>query len=265
MFFAYYLLKVALISAILYGYYLLALKDKRFHLYNRFYLLLAVAGSLVLPLISVEFWSDKLHTIETLPVQVLKSVDRTDIFFESVTVARPDRSFNFETVALVIFGMMCFAILLYQAIALLKILRIKKQGVHQQYEDISIVFTEDKSAPFSFLKNVFWNTRISIQSSAGAKILRHELAHIRERHSYDNIFINAVLVVFWANPVFWLVRKELLMIHEFIADKKTIEDGDLQNFSELILQSAYPDHFRLFTNPFFLLTYKTKNKNAKTK
>ncbi len=49
---AYYLLKVTIISGLLFGYYHLALKDKVFHQWNRFYLLASVVFSLIMPFIS---------------------------------------------------------------------------------------------------------------------------------------------------------------------------------------------------------------------
>ena len=50
---AYYLLKVIICSGILYGYYRIALHNKVFHRWNRFYLLLAVVISLSLPFIRI--------------------------------------------------------------------------------------------------------------------------------------------------------------------------------------------------------------------
>ena len=55
-----YFAKMILCSAVMFAYYLLFLKDKTFHHYNRFYLLSSVVVSLVLPLIKVSYF-----TIET--------------------------------------------------------------------------------------------------------------------------------------------------------------------------------------------------------
>ena len=56
--FAYYLLKVMLCSGILYSYYLIALRNKRFHQYNRWYLLYAVFISFIIPVLKIEFWKE---------------------------------------------------------------------------------------------------------------------------------------------------------------------------------------------------------------
>src|SRR6188508_1008303 len=62
-----YLVKVMCISGLLFLYYHIALRNKRFHYYNRFYLLMAVAISIVLPLLKLEwftFFSNSKQTIE---------------------------------------------------------------------------------------------------------------------------------------------------------------------------------------------------------
>ena len=50
----FYLLKVAVCSAMLYVYYLAVLKDRQFHHYNRFYLLAVFLISWIIPLIEIE-------------------------------------------------------------------------------------------------------------------------------------------------------------------------------------------------------------------
>ncbi len=82
--------------------------------------------------------------------------------------------------------------------------------------------------------------------------------------------MNVVLLFLWINPFFWLMQKELGMIHEFIADKEALEDSDINAFAEMILQTVYPGQQFSITNNFFHSPLKrrlimfTKNKNPKT-
>ena len=93
------------------------------------------------------------------------------------------------------------------------------------------------------------------------------LCRVKEKHSYDKIFMNLVMIFFWINPFFWLIRKELNMIHEFIADKKALEDCDTEAFAAMILQATYPNQQFNLANNFFYSPIKrrllmlTKNKN----
>lgn len=154
-------------------------------------------------------------------------------------------------------------------LSLYKIVRLKKKYPETKIEDISFINTNVKGTPFSFLKSIFWNNKIDLHSKPGQQIFNHEIAHIKEKHSYDKIFMNIILIFFWINPFFWLMRKELYMIHEFIADKESLEDSDINTFAEMILQTVYPGQNFSFANNFFYSPIKrrikmlTKNKNPK--
>ena len=54
---AWYLLKVIICSGILCGYYYVALRNKVFHRWNRFYLLAAVALSLLTPVLKLNVFN----------------------------------------------------------------------------------------------------------------------------------------------------------------------------------------------------------------
>ena len=71
----------------------------------------------------------------------------------------------------------------------------------------------------------------------GRKIYKHELTHIRQKHTYDKLFSQITLCIFWMNPFFRILQKELNMIHEFIADASSIEEGDTESFAHMLLQS----------------------------
>jgi beta-lactamase regulating signal transducer with metallopeptidase domain len=79
-----------------------------------------------------------------------------------------------------------------------------------------------KEHRFHFFNFIFWDEEIDIQTETGQQIFQHELVHVKEKHTLDKLFIQLLLVVFWCNPFFWLIRRELKLIHEFIADKKAV-------------------------------------------
>ena len=54
---SWYILKVLIVSGILSGYYYIALKDKIFHRWNRFYLLITVMLSMLLPLVKISIFN----------------------------------------------------------------------------------------------------------------------------------------------------------------------------------------------------------------
>lgn len=262
--FAWYIAKVILCSAILYGYYLLALKDKIFHRWNRFYLLSATAISILLPFVSIDILSN--HATQGTAINLIRAVTAQD---EIVIELGKKTLFNSTTLIAIGYLIISFFLLTMLLITFLKIIRLKNIYPNTKIDGIDFINTEAKGTPFSFFSYLFWNQKIDLHSPIGQKIFNHEIAHIKEKHTHDKIFLNVVQIFFWANPVFWLMRKELNMIHEFIADKIAVEDGDISAFSEMILKSIYPTQNFSIANNFFYSPIKrrlkmlTKNTNPK--
>jgi TonB-dependent SusC/RagA subfamily outer membrane receptor len=263
---AWYLLKVIICSGILCGYYFLALRNKIFHRWNRFYLLAAVVISLLAPIIKIDIFqkNEEKGTV----VQMLQTISYGD---EAVIEYNRNSGFqlNNENIVESAYLLICMIFLTIFVSSLLKIERLRKTFPATKIKDVSFINTNAKGTPFSFFKSIFWNDAINLHSSSGQQIFNHEVAHVKEKHSYDKIFINVVLIFFWINPFYWLMRKELYMIHEFIADKEALEDSDINAFAEMILQTVYPGQNFSITNKFFYSPIKrrilmlTKNKNPK--
>ncbi len=245
----YYLLKVFICSAILYSYYWLALRDKAFHYWNRFYLLGAVSLSIILPLLKIPVAVDRTDTpINAIPlVKVVNSGDNYVNLITGQADYMPGAS------ELILFIYLCVSLtLLFFLIR--TFLRIKKMlGYYDiiPMNGMSLLNTTEPGTPFSFLKYIFWNQSIPADSPPGSQILKHEIVHVQQKHTYDKIFLQLVHIIFWINPVFWLIRREVAMIHEFIADKEAIENNDTSAFAAMILQAAYPGHQFSVGNYFF--------------
>lgn len=245
--FAYYLLKVTLVSGLLYSYYFIALRNKKFHQYNRFYLLLAVLLSLIIPLIKINFLD--YSTRQPNIIKLLSAINYTNVYVNTTTAKQHFLS-DYNQVALYAFlliSAVSFVILIFRVIKICVIIRGNPKKV---WNDVCFVFTKIHGTPFSFFKYIFWNKNINIDSDEGNCILQHELTHVKQHHSADKLLLNIVLVTGQANPFFWIIRKELDMLHEFIADQEAIS-GDTNVFAAMLLTAAYPQHSFVLSNSFF--------------
>ncbi len=265
---AFYLLKVIICSGVLLGYYWLMLRNKIFHGYNRFYLLAGVLLSLSLPLLQITIWHNSSGT--AMPViKILQVVNSGDEYLDEIIISSGN-SIGWEQVTMFLYSITSLAMLLLFMLSLIKIYRLFKTYPHRFIDDnILFINTHASGTPFSFLKYIFWNEQIDLNTATGRQIFTHEVAHIEEKHSYDKLFINIVLILFWSNPFFWIIRKELNMIHEFVADKKAVANHNSSDFAAMILQAAYPQHQFNLSNPFFYSPIKrrllmlTKNKHPR--
>jgi N-acetylmuramoyl-L-alanine amidase len=261
-----YLLKVIICSGILCGYYFLALRNKVFHRWNRFYILAAIVISLIVPVMKINVFQN--NEEEGTVVQMLQTISDGD---EAVVEYSRNSGFqiNTENLAESAYLLVSAIFLTIFFVSLFKIKKLKRKYYETKIEGISFINTNEKGTPFSFFKSIFWNNAIDLHSKPGQQIFNHEIAHIKEKHSYDKIFMNMVLIFFWINPFFWLMRKELYMIHEFVADKEALEDSDINALAEMILQTVYPGQNFSVGNSFFYSPIKrrimmlTKNKNPR--
>jgi N-acetylmuramoyl-L-alanine amidase len=266
--FAYYLLKVIICSGILYGYYLLGLRNKIFHRWNRFYLLAAIVLSLAAPLIKINIWQNA-DGPKTQVVQLLQVVNSSDEIVFEYSKGKGNYQIDASNLSFFIYIAVSVLLLTFLIRTFIKINKLKKKYRQIVVEGINFINTNANGTPFSFFNNIFWNDKIDINTSTGKQIFQHEVAHVQEKHSYDKVFMNIVLIFFWCNPFFWLIRKELNIIHEFIADQKALKDSDTEAFAAMILQATYPQQQFSITNNFFYSPLKrrlfmlTKNKNPK--
>jgi len=73
-------------------------------------------------------------------------------------------------------------------------------------------------SPFSFGSWIFIHPE-GMDEQTLHEVLIHEQAHVRGCHTLDIIFSQLFCILFWWNPAVWVLRREVRMNLEFIADK----------------------------------------------
>lgn len=263
---AYYFLQVIVCSAVMMGYYWLVLRNKRFHQYNRFYLLAVALLSWTVPLIKIQ-WNRPQASNQDMMRWLYVVADSNSEMEE--TIQHKGFLWNWDTVAATLYVAVAGLILLFTIKTLIRLYRLLKMHSCRNVEDVYLIITRAKGTPFSFFRYIFWNEAIDLHSESGKQILQHELTHVRQKHSIDKLLMQLVLVLGWFNPFFWLLRREMDMIHEFIADKKAVVNGDTASLAQMLLTAAYPQQHFALTNPFFFSPIKrrlqmlTNNKNPR--
>jgi len=181
------------------------------------------------------------------------------------------KSSQFSWDNLILFIAICISLLFIIRFvkSLWNIRRLIKLYPVKHLANLFLVMTDVKGTPFSFFKYIFWNVSIDLSSEVGKKVLAHEVAHVEENHSFDKLLIELQLVIGWFNPITWLIRNELYLIHEFIADQKAIQNNDTSILAELLLVASYPSQQHILSNSFFYSPIKrriqmfTKSSNTK--
>lgn len=236
-----YIIKSLVCSGVLYTYYFIFLKDKTFHRYNRFYLMLTLFISVLLPLLKVEYF-----TIEVNP-KVLMLMSE----FKSYSSKYKQESYTVLFYFLGIIVAFESVIFLFRLLlGMWRLSKLKNKYEKINFQGINFYKTDLEEAPFSYFKNLFWKNSIAIDTDLGRQILKHEMVHIEQGHSWDKFIVSLFQSIFWFNPIFYLIKKELSLIHEYLADSQSIKKGDTQSFAKVILEHHFSGKVFPATNPF---------------
>ena len=236
-----YLLKIILISGLLYSYYRIFLADRHFHLFNRFFLLGIPLLALALPFIHLPFGGWLWRTGQDIPSLLGHHQHdgvkwpmedggwhETDAMAPGIGAATTDwtmlAAIAYTLIALVLFY------LFFRQLRYIQLLT--RSCPMEKIGQIRLFVTTEPSAPFSFLNRVFWNDHLERDSPLGRQVFRHELNHIRQRHSLDLLLLKPLTALCWVNPFFHIIYGEIKVIHEFLADHDAITEGDRYQYAE---------------------------------
>jgi len=199
--------------------------------------------SMVIPFINIPLLMQEEPTVVVTMVASLP--------WNKAIVASPAAIWSWRNIGIFSVAIVSCIMLIHLLTSVLRMIVMYRSQPHTYFKEVSVVITEEQSAPFSFFKWLFWRSDIDPDTDHGQRILQHELTHINEKHSADKLFTELLLIVFWMNPFFWIMRKELFAIHEFLADRKAIESQDGAAFAAMILEAVHHAPTPTLSNPFF--------------
>jgi hypothetical protein len=106
----------------------------------------------------------------------------------------------------------------------------------QRHDGLRVVICGHSGESFSFFNFVFLNKTIIADGDLD-RVLAHELAHVRQRHSFDIVFAEFLTVIQWFNPFVWPYKRSLRETHEYLADRAVVAQGcGLARYQLLIVE-----------------------------
>ena len=242
----FYIAKTLGISAVLWIYYVWFLRDERFHQYNRFYLLGVYALSLGLPLIPWRWW-----VIEA-PANL---INNTGVWSPTGSEHTSPSADQWVISAALGVSTMLLLLLIYRVV---HVLLLEKKYPKHQVQQAMIVETDLENAPFSFWNRLFWKSSLDLTQGPGQKIFKHEYTHIVQKHTLDRLVSQLLRAVFWVNPFYWLIAKELETIHEFIADQSAVGTDAPEALAEMLLTTHFESPLFQPTHSFNVSSIKRR-------
>ncbi len=135
-----YFLKVIFCSAAFFGYYLIALRNKKFHQYNRFYLLFSIVFSWLIP--SIKFQITNEQKMQQPVYQAFNFIAESNSVFEFEPRQQITTRLNWVQLYPLIYFLIAFIILITFVFSLFRIYRIYRKYPKQKLDKIILLHTK---------------------------------------------------------------------------------------------------------------------------
>jgi hypothetical protein len=245
----YYIAEANLYLGVFYLAYCLFLTKETYYQLTRAYLLFACIASFTLPVLQIgalkpveaAVASTVAYTLPeyTAPQQYIP-INTAPIVVEHHLTADDYLVYIYFIGAAIVFLM-----LMVKLFVLFKLMRNANRIAQDKHK---LVYLPQTNVAFSFFNYLF----IGAEAHGANTIIRHELVHIRQKHSVDIVFVELLKVISWFNPFIYLLQNSLKTVHEYIADEQTAAyETDALTYSSFLVNNAYGATGSSITHSFF--------------
>lgn len=241
-----WLLKVNVAIILLYTFYKLFFQQDTFFNVKRVILLLSLFFSLVYPFFDVkELFLSKTPNLEEnllafqLPeFLVLSGAEKTPQTMPVVNII--------NAVWLIgVIGLLLYFV--FQIISVFsKILTSKRTRIL----GMNVYVLKGLKTPFSFFNYILIDPDFHDEQDL-SEILHHEKTHTKQGHTWDVIFSELFCILCWFNPFAWLIKKEIRINLEFLADNFVMKSvKNTEHYQLHLLRLSYHKAIAQLSNNF---------------
>ncbi|MDE5869657.1 MAG: TonB-dependent receptor, partial [Muribaculaceae bacterium] len=129
-----------------------------------------------------------------------------------------------------------------------RLINVIVRGEKIRKKNFTLVITDvEEQSPFSWMRYVVIGEKDN--ESENSVIIVHEVKHVMSRHWIDLLLAQIVCIINWFNPAAWLMREELMLVHEYEADDAVIESGvSRDEYQILLIKKAVGSRFPSLAN-----------------
>jgi len=245
-----YLIETSIIIGVFYLIYVMVYLGDKNSKFNRIYLISSSFLAIILPILRFPIldgqkieYSTSIHHAIQLPEIIIS---------DGNTIVASQSLFNLtHAITLIYFiGLAFFFVrFLYELYFTIKHIRINSDN-SQKAEKYTIIKTKGELPTSSFYKYLFWDDSQSLNENESNFIIKHEEGHIRQKHTFDLIYLEILRIIFWFNPIFHGYKKAMLSVHEFLADEFALANSNKQGFIALLGRQVLQKHNLTLNNHF---------------
>lgn len=219
-----YFLKVNIALALFYIIYRFLFQNDTFFRLRRFTLLSIYLIAFLFPFLDISSWLSTQSGVNNV-------VGYYTTFFPENLIISPIET---STVPIweIILQKMFIGLYLFGTCALLSRCIIELKTIFQtraisprkKINGIEVSLLKDEKEAYSFFNWIFIHPEICTTQAAD-EILKHEQTHVQQKHSIDVLIGELTCIFCWANPFVWLLKKEIVINQEYMADQEVVSAG----------------------------------------
>ncbi len=242
-----YVIKAAIVLALLHSLYGLCLRRETLHTLNRTVLLFIMLAAVALPAVRVTTGSPSALTLaaadaEAFIVEQAYATPAPD--GAEAAAAQPGGGSSpalWPRLVAVAYAMGLAVCLLGYALSLLQLWRTIWRGRRVAAaglpRGVRVVECRGLAVPCSWMRWVLLPPALGGDKLHA--VLTHELAHVRLGHSWDMALCEMVTRLLWFLPSAWMLRNDLRDVHEYQADRSALSAGiDADGYQRLLIKTA---------------------------
>jgi bla regulator protein BlaR1 len=222
-----FLIESSICLACFYGFYWLFLKGEKLLSLNRYYLLITVLASLLIPLLSFESplalpFVIEVFTAKSNGTAQLQAIDSSVTAYQFISME----------------SIYWLGLAISVGLLLVKLYLVKRKvgkWLSFQNNHIEIVEIAGNDA-YSFLSTIFIGEELNQNRNLKDQIIQHELAHIEGRHTVDLLLFELLKCAYWFNPFSYCYAKSIRIQHEYIADNYALQRSDPKCYERSLVQ-----------------------------
>lgn len=236
-----YSIEAAVIFSILYLAYTLLIKHQQRSSVKRFSLIIILISAVSFPLIEIEVDSTEIGQKPSFTrlVSSIVEVDSPESAIPEEEKLPKHNSREEGQQTHVVTRIYQFGVVLFIGLLMFEMIKIAYwvfAGIRRYDLDKNVIAHKTIKSPFSFYKWIFIPANTNYQAKDWGIIKTHELCHLQQVHTFDQLLIHVFQVLCWWNPLVFIARKELNMIHEELADESVLKTTERESYVETLLR-----------------------------
>lgn len=262
-----YLIKSTISLSLLYLLFKVFMQNDKTLVLNRFLLLGILLFSAVVPLMNFQFFHSEVPIKNVETIREFVAAPMTFIPESSVAETSVSKPVKKEINYWMLFYAGAVLILIVRLlVSVLKVMQLIRKAEKQKLKNIVLAVVKEMIQPFTFLNHVVISKKDLHENKNS--IVAHEQAHIKQLHAIDLAVCEVFTLLHFFNPLMWLLRRDLKLIHEYQADQAVLNKGiDAQQYQLLVIQKAVGERRFALANNFsqkpILKRIKMMKKNKK--